>query len=475
MYLRNYKFISQNFFIILGIFILLPFFVLSCFNHPSCDDFWFYSQVKDYGFWGSQKWSYFKWSGRYFSNFIINLNPLMYHSFIGYKLFCIPMIIMLLYSLYYFMNAIGFDFLSRRAKSVFSLMILSIYLYKMPSIAQGIYWVPGAIFYLLPNIFTLIFFSFLIQLLKDKDKLPRLTSIVIAILLLFFTVGSNEISMCLLVLLLYFSIILDFLINGKVDKKLLLMVICATAFSLIVILAPGNTIRSERFAEYGQTNQHLLIFSLYSSIKDTIHFTSSWLLGTPIVIFTFIFLPIGSKIARHLIKKNNNLFQLHPLIVFCGFLCIITFSFFPGYWSSGGRPPLRTINVTYFYFILGWFYLIQVTITFCKKRYNYSFSKLPQYVWAFIILSIGIYIGSNNFNNVKIAYYDLIKGSAYQYNEEMNDRYEFLNGNCENCTIKKIKNHPRTLFFYDAKDDESDYVNMSMSKFFNKKSIKVSD
>ena len=93
---------SEMFLIVLGVFSVIPFIIISFFNNPAADDFAFPVEIHNHGFIGSQIWWYNNWLGRYFSSFLMSINPLVFNNFFLFKLIPIFLIASLFFSLLYF-------------------------------------------------------------------------------------------------------------------------------------------------------------------------------------------------------------------------------------------------------------------------------------------------------------------------------------------------------------------------------------
>ena len=77
-------------------------------------------------------------------------------------------------------------------------------------------------------------------------------------------------------------------------------------------------------------------------------------------------------------------------------------------------------------------------------------------------------------NNVKNAYADLLRGGAVRYNNELNDRYEYLSKSVsDSIVVPNLANTPRTIFLSDISSDPKSEFNSKYAHYFNKRYISV--
>ena len=141
----------DNFWLLLGLVSIAPFLIISYYNQPSVDDFYFTVKSQSIGALNAQIEWYLTWTGRYFSTFILSINPLVYNNLMLYKTIPVLLIVGLWLSLSLLVQAI---FINIKTKHLFfiSTSIMTLFFFQMPSISQGVYWLAGAVTYQLGNI-----------------------------------------------------------------------------------------------------------------------------------------------------------------------------------------------------------------------------------------------------------------------------------------------------------------------------------
>lgn len=445
---------SYNNIIFIGILAILPFLIISFFNNPSADDFCFNANNQDFGYLGANLYSYNNYNGRFFSAAILNLNSLVSGSFIIYKLTPIILFSSLFLSIYYLSSLLFYNF-KRRDLIILSLLCLVVYLIQMPSVSQGFYWLAGSITYQLPNILTVIFFCLLIKLFKANKRkyiaLLTLSSI--------FIIGSNETSMILIDFLISSVFIYRWVQDKKINKSILLILLFAILFSMVVIISPGNSARSSYFS-----NNHQFFDSIINSFLAYKKYIIHWL---PLIIL--IILIFYNYFAKKISNNTSKIFIVNPIIVFIIVFSIPLIGFFPGYWGLGSRPPLRTINTIYFFFLIGIIYFSFVLFFNLNKHNNYfiNFSE-----WVKYLLFILVFIRLTETNNIKVAYSDLITGKAYQYDLELKRRYQLIgDSKIDTVFVPKLRYIPATIYFDDITNDTKDWRNQCHDSYYKSKTI----
>jgi hypothetical protein len=449
---------SDNFIITIGILTILPFIIISFFNNPTADDFCYNCKSRDLGFWNAQLSWYIDWSGRYFSSAILSIKPLVSDSFLIYKLIPVILLISLFTSIYY-LSSLLFVNLKKRDFFILTFFILTLYLIQMPSISQGFYWLAGSITYQLSNILAILLFCFLIKLIETNERKYLILSIIFA----FLVIGSNEASMLLISFLIGVIFIFKSIQQKKINFSILILLIFVVIFSAIVINSPGNTIRASYYP-----NKNQIFYAIYKSILAVKSYLGIWL--PFIIVFTFIFFDYFNKKIE---IKTSKIFSINPIIVFLIVFSIPFIGFFTGYWSVGRIPPFRTINIIYFYFLIGLIYFAFIVFFKLKQNENdfITYSK-----WVKYLLFIIIFIQLGQENNIRTAYSDLISGKAYNYDLELRNRYKNIqNSTNEILYVPKLTYTPNTIFCGDITNDSKDWRNQCYDSYFKPINIITTD
>jgi len=433
---------------------ILPFLVISFFTNPTADDFAYNSKSRDLGFWDAQLFWYHEWSGRYLATAILSVKPLVSDSFLIYKLIPVLLLISLFISLYYLSSLLLVN-LKKRDFCIFTFFILAMYLIQMPSVSQGLYWLSGSVTYQLSNILAVLLFCFLIKLIETNER----KYLALSIFFTFLVVGLNEASMLLITFLIGVVFIFKSIQQKKFNFSILILLIFAVVFAVIVIKSPGNVIRASTFS-----NKNQFFYATYKSILAGTSYLVVWL--PFIIVFSFIFFDYFGKKTDIKISK---IFNVNPIIVCLIVFIIPVIGFFTGYWSTGLNPPSRTINIIYFYFLMGLVYLTFVVFFKLKQKRNdfITYSLSVKY-----LLFIIIFIQLSQENNIRTAYSDLVSGKAYNYDMELKNRYKIIrNSSKDTILVPMLSFKPRTIYFGDITNDSYDWRNQVYDSYYKPKTI----
>ncbi len=452
------------------IFLLLPFFVLTFFVHPSADDFGFAVVVKALGRWGFQDVMYRTWEGRYFSNFILSLNPLAFDSFVGYKLFSLFLSASFVGSVAYLVHVFFKEQFKGVSKAIVILLLTLLYLNIMPSSAETIYWMTGAIVYFIPTILTLIFLPLVVQGVNYKERKPW--HAVVVCVLGCCICGSNEISFIFLLEILGLLILYHF--KDRSALKFLLPVLVVLIISAAIdIIAPGNYVRMTNFSNAGNILYGLKESVVCSAKLFGIHFNSP-----AFIILSLLSLPVMSAIKN---KGNTPIIHMNPWLA--GLLLVFIFIslFFPVCYSTGLPSPMRIYNTTSVLFIISWFYVVYLFIHY----YNLDL-HIPKALQSLLFVSVVIFF-MTGFNkepgqpvsfsgNISRAFYDLML-NAPKYNNELNGRYEIIKAEKaaekQDIRVPALSVIPSTIYFIDILPDSSHWINIGTAQYFGLNSIRL--
>lgn len=460
------RFFSENFLLVFFALMIIPFLILSFYNHPSSDD-WLINYVTDAkSFVESQIYFYTNWFGRYFSIALLSLSPLHFDSFTGYKVIPFLLILLFIYVLFLLISELTRRSLGFKERSLLTLSLFFIYIYAMPTVSQGFYWLAGAIPYQLGIILIMLFLFFYIKSRgkenSDSTKLPFFLTVITLIAL----AGSSEMSMFMGALIIGMIIIYKLITEKKLDNRIIFLTAVIVICSLIMILAPGNAVRGTQY-----TQAHRLIPAIMITFKYLFGNLGSWIFMTPLIFITLLVLPVLLKITGNTVKIPENIFT-NPFYTIPLFFVILSFLFFVPAWNIGGEPFSRTVNFIYFIFLAGWFYNVLVVLNFLRKKYDFNIDRIPRYVYtvAFVIVLLFLF----KKNNVKNAYSDLFKGRAAKYDNEQYARYDFINkSSADTLLIPAIVNKPSTIFICDITPEMSDQLNITFAHYFGKKTMYI--
>lgn len=216
---------------------------LSAFDHPSADDFCYANQVYAHGFWETQSDLYQQWSGRYFSNFLVSAADalLLAHSAsIPYGIVPITILLLFVFSLWYCINAIAGSFLDAKSRILYTCVFALLYWSTLPSLSEGLYWVPGALTYSLGSILLLVAIGMGAQYVRSADRRCRWVTAIGLLATEIALIGLNEIALGIVVCFLGIMFIIMPRIGLTANRFLVILGVVGVGACVVEVIAPGN-------------------------------------------------------------------------------------------------------------------------------------------------------------------------------------------------------------------------------------------
>jgi preprotein translocase subunit SecG len=444
--IRQLSFIS-----ILGILAILPFLIISIYVHPTTDDYIYHYIGKEFGLWDAQIYWYNNWSSRFTASFIMSIESIISGSYLIYKLISVLLILSLCFVSYH-LSSILFPKLTTKAIIELTSFFIIIFLFQLPSVNDGFYWMPGSMNYMLGNVLTFLFMSFIVKLIYKKNN----KHLIISTLLLFLIYGTNEISMIILNVILIIILFYRYYIVKRINRSVSILVMVSLLLTIFVLMSPGNAIRASKIS-----NNHMFFDSVWESILLTKTYVGIWLAF--ILLMSIYFFASFKKDRVH----EWRLFNVNPLLILGSVFFVTAISFFPAYWSNGAiGPPKRLINATYFFFLSGFIYFI---LSLCCYFKNNSSEFISYSKWVKYSLLLLIILKIVHHNNIRFAYTDLISGKAYYFDKALIERYQIIKSSeRDTIIVPHLNKLPRTIYHDDIDNDFTNWKNTAYSTYFNK-------
>lgn len=448
-----------------GVYVIMPFFLAAMYNQPAADDY--FSAVRDAktAFIPALQDSYLHWSGRYFAIVVSRINPLLFHSVAACKAYAVILIMLFIAALHIMLLQAVRRYFTMQQTMALTVLVTCIYFIAMPSVAEGFYWFSGAWVYQLANILFMVLVAALIKLKRAETGIARVIYFVCSAVLAICIIGCNEIS--LLVTCICAGIITRHVYRRHLQSSrhfILLTVICFVV-ATIEGLAPGNFERLNHQQEYSSS----FVWTLAGGASITAVYLVQWLIQ--VIVASFIYIPLwGNTMARKMVERGAcySLSIKRTVIIFT--VIIITLQFFT-VWAAGGSNSGRIENVIYLFFILGYFFILQLYLV---KRHT-SAAGEPVSIHGLLFKAVVVLFAATVLdinNNVSTAWLDLVSGKAKTYNSELNQRA--MNAAActkDTCLTPALTTLPKTIFFTDIKSttDTIDlWMNQAYSAYYGK-------
>jgi len=450
---------------------LLPYFLINIYNEPSSDDFKYAANYRELGAWEAGKKIYFGTCGRYATNVFLHWSPLSLGWMEGYRWTGFALLAGLSASFYYLLWPL-LPKLRGPVRHLGVWTVVALFLYKIPSLNQGLYWFTGAYTYT----FAIVCLNFFIGLLirargwspndpkwEFQNKNKEIELIAGGTLCLGLAFGSTELAV------IYGAIGLGLLniwlvfIRRKWDPTILGLTMLGAVFGLLCLMAPGNFLRSDSYELAHDFGRLIKLVPLYQV----------WFLGSfcslPLVLMAIVaggrWASFGLPAAGSFIRNAS---RWIPVLLFLFFM-ILTFSF--GIWATGNRPARRALNVLYYIQFL--LVLVMLLQSLWADRGFWAFlrGKIPLSDRGILAVAFLALLLTGNSGKV---WGDLVVRGP-EYRRQVESRYQAIreSGGGE-VVVEPIRNKPKCLFFEDITHQPTDWQNLEMARYFKVSSIRLS-
>ena len=196
----------------------------------SCDDFWHGANVHLYGFWAAQKWYWVNWEGSFIHTFLATI-PHIFVSMNIVPLFNIAMLVLFIFSVFYFIRVFG---VLPKLKSLFIALYLVVIVYSLTRGSSELrFWLSANV----PYMFGVSSCLLLVSLFHNTNCLTvfsRSLALILCCLIV-----DNKITY---ILFICFCLLIHLLIYNQ-KKNLIFIFTAIILFSLFNVFAPGNMVR----------------------------------------------------------------------------------------------------------------------------------------------------------------------------------------------------------------------------------------
>ncbi|NIJ51639.1 DUF6056 family protein [Dyadobacter arcticus] len=462
---RKYRAVGNWINIFLMITVLLPMLALSYYNHPSpADDYCYIDTVFRFGWLEAMNYYYSGWTGRYFGIFLNHSNPLLFHSITGFKVLPVLLLLAVIFSLYSLFRHLT-PTLSRMAHIGFAGVVFFLYVLKMPSMAEAFYWMASFVTFTIPSIFTLFWIVLVLRWYRQDTQPAKILLGSLSGFLVFAVIGSGEATLLTIMLLIAAWWVYRLIYFRTVDGFMIAMLLVSLVSCYFYFSAPGNSARIG-----GNPLGGNIPFSVISSFKKLAYLVYDWVFRTPLIFFSVAWLVVLSRLSN----GARNYFSIPVWYAVLLFIGILAAQLFPNYYGVGIDPSPRIINCVYFFFLIGWFYVIGVVFHYLKKRkIDYFHFTVVRYGALYAILVVSIVLSFWRSPNIRLIFSDLLRGKAAAFDKEMFERYAMLRNSKEDIVyLPLIQSKPLSIFVDDdIKANPNHWWNRCLAGYYGKKAI----
>ncbi|RXK48246.1 DUF6056 family protein [Aquirufa rosea] len=421
-------------------------------NGPNItDDFCFAWVGKEYGILGGAYQYYIGWSGRYFGNVILHLNPLIFSPDFSYFKWgtWFILILGLANALYLFKNLFQ--------KSIWhpqviwaALLFQAIGWYTIPGFYEWYFWFSG-LFYPLSFQLVILFFNLYYY------ATSRWVRTIILPLVLFFLIGSSEVTM------IFFSAVFgclqlyQIIKNRKIEPELWLLGTVWVIGIAIVILAPGNTVRATKHVALmvGIWDAALKACQqFYLFLKEPLF----WLANGWILLF----------------GTGNKQLKPYSWSIIIGIAGIIVLGYYLSFLPISlaldeTGIPKRTLSLLFMYLFMGTGYLSYLI----HQQINVSIPIKAQFPVQIAIMLL-ILPNMHFSKSARLMADEISSGTAFQFAKEQKARFLLLQKPTpEGVELPAILTKSAFLFGEEISTDSSHLWCKCIARYYDKKFIRL--
>ena len=475
----------------------VPFFYLAHYARPGGDDFGYavltrHAWVDTGSLWEvfiaalqTVRQFYYGWSGDWLGIFFYSLMPEVfapYSFWIGPYFILLVNIIGTFYFFYYFL--IKVLKISWEYFLIFYSLIMLISLQYIPSYNIGMYWLTGAIHYIVPQIVFLISLIFLHKFIVTEKKY-----LLFPLSLCGLIFGGMSYHHSLLLFMIYLPIIIILAFRKRVILWLLIPFISCMVSFLINVNAPGIKYRSSEFG----FSLEIIIATIIQSFKQELLTPFEYINSVPLLIVIFLLIIVFGWFGMlKAVRSNSITINFRYPLLYIMIMFIIN--------SALKAPRVYSVNllgvddaslglqvIEWLFFFLTWF----SAILYCQ---GWIISKLLKKQKSFLldekrwrnfivmpVLLICLLLCYSFRSNVKEsfsyqAYIYVKSGAAAEYKWRIAEYMEILlDDSIEEAFLKPINDEQGPLLHWTVTNDETNFVNMVYRDFYRKKIVIVRD
>lgn len=465
---------------------LVPVLALGFYNHPCMDDY-------NYGLYAAQAVksgesifgvlaaaahktaeTYQSWQGTFSAVFLMALHPAVFSESI-YFLTPFLMIGSVTFGTFFFLHTVCVQRFSmpRSHWVILSCVLCFFSIQFTPNAYEGFYWYNGAVFYTFFYGVCLSCYALLVKFLYAESKGKAAAELIGAALLAIFIGGGNYPTALLSCLV--FAAAVGFTLLKKLPRSKILgaglCFVLETAAFMVSVLAPGNSVRQDKFETHPGAVEAVLT-ALYSAVQKIIEYTT-----LPALLGIVLLLPI----FLHTAKKMKFSFPF-PILAPIAMVCILGVEMTPPYYAMTQLGAKRIHDLYYYsYWLLmaaTVFYLCGWVTHRCHVKLDSKYSReLSQgfMVGVAAVLCLTL-VCSPDFKDIHCvsAAGDLLNCTAAEYDRQMDERLALLlDPETEDVVLPAITTAPEEFssFGYVLSDDPEYLTNRRVAAFYDKNSV----
>lgn len=449
--------------------VLAPFVALAVLDLPTTLDghVWAVRVWKDWGYFGTLKWLYLNWSGRYSAMALL----VMASSFVLHRTSVAVVALVVLSGLFISIRCLAKRLLGGRFGprmiTICALAFLDLYLVNLTSCLECIYWAAGAIGYMGGNIATLATVSMVLADGARESVTRRCLRMAAASVVAFLTVGFGEVTMVVVVCVLGVVFLWRSLSGRRVETVALAALGGSLVGSVVQCLAPGNAAR-----EAGATVHHELVGSIRWALVHGWWWAEIWMSPSTIVAGLIVLLLAAWRIRSPWTRLGSVAALFITVLVGVGLHLGTLFLYA---WATNGEAPPRVLSVQHLVLLVSGllaaaflgFFLFPAGI---PRRFDGAARRAA--VAMAVVFLAALWGG----RNVPIALRDL-RDSVLPYQREWTERERYIGEAIargeRRLEVAPFAHKPKHLYMLDISTNPAQLNNDCYARLLNVESIRT--
>lgn len=406
------------------------------------------------------------WQGTFSSLFLMALQPGVFgekYYFLGTLMLFVFFHAAIIYLVRtVFCKVLGAD---KYICTVVTVVLLVLLNQRMDSPVEAFYFYNAGVHYIFMASVMLVMLSMQIRMLLPEEAKKQKVYSIWLILLGFVLGGGNYITAFLYILI---SVVYFGLGIWKKRKSCLYalpgFLIEVIAFA-ISAAAPGNAVRAERSDGLG------VVETILISFKYSLEYINEHMDVVALLAFLLL-LPLMWKAVP--VKKFE--FKYPGFVVVCVY-CLYAAMYAPTCYALGYPGPGRCRNLYMLFLYLGFFFIELYLVGWLKNKVNLDEKVFEKPTWIgsgiiCVFLCAMVLFSEPNDYMTYSAVKSLWHKEAQLYHVIHLERENILNTTDDkNVTVRSCPIRPYLLFFDDIIEDPEDWRNVSVAKWYNKKTV----
>lgn len=345
---------------------------------------------------------------------------------------------------------------------------------------EAFYWYSGAINYVFVHGVSLLFYGLLISAIYDKGK-KRTWDVIGASVLGFLTSGGNQMTMLNAAIVLFLGVVFITLKKKWKEYKMLAFPVGIFYIGFVMaVTAPGNFVRAG--SADGMNPVKAILVSFYYCLELALGEWTTW----PVLIAGVMMVPL----FWHMTKKTDFRFPYPAVVAVFGY-CLVSAMITPPLFAIGNFEAGRLQALTYIMYILIVTLCLGYVTGWARKKYDskgrkaltenadsgYGKDERLCLLGCLIFLGFGsmlMIIPEPHFYTFSSAVTELKSGDAKVYGEALEERIQLYRENAAGkVEVKALKVQPALLFFSDISEDEEDWKNQGLSRYYDLEAVSV--